>query len=63
MRKRKRGAYRSDLQMTYALVVCGISIVCGYLPAGFGLSVWGCLILGIAAIILLLRVVGKRVDV
>ena len=50
-------------QMTYALVVCGISIVCGYLPAGFGLSVWGCLILGIAAIILLLRVVGKRVDV
>lgn len=50
-------------QMTYALVVCGISIICGYLPAGFGLSVWGCLILGIAAIILLLRVVGKRVDV
>lgn len=50
-------------QMTYALVVCGISIVCGYLPAGFGLSVWACLILGIAAIILLLRVVGKRVDV
>ncbi|MFC2527959.1 MAG: Na+/H+ antiporter NhaC family protein [Campylobacter sp.] len=50
-------------QMTYALVVCGISIVCGYLPAGFGLSVWGCLVLGIAAIILLLRVVGKRVDV
>ncbi len=50
-------------QMTYALVVCGISIVCGYLPAGFGLSVWGCLILGIAAIIILLRVVGKRVDV
>ncbi|WP_297913747.1 Na+/H+ antiporter NhaC family protein [uncultured Campylobacter sp.] len=50
-------------QMTYALVVCGISIVCGYLPAGFGLSVWGCLILGIAAIILLLRTVGKRVDV
>lgn len=50
-------------QMTYALVVCGISIVCGYLPAGFGLSVWGCLILGITAIILLLRVVGKRVDV
>ena len=50
-------------QMTYALVVCGISIICGYLPAGFGLSVWGCLILGIAAIILLLRTVGKRVDV
>ena len=50
-------------QMTYALVVCGISIICGYLPAGFGLSVWGCLVLGIAAIILLLRVVGKRVDV
>ena len=50
-------------QMTYALVVCGISIICGYLPAGFGLSVWACLILGIAAIILLLRTVGKRVDV
>ncbi len=50
-------------QMTYALVVCGISIICGYLPSGFGLSVWGCLVLGIAAIILLLRVVGKRVDV
>lgn len=50
-------------QMTYALVVCGISIICGYLPAGFGLSVWACLILGIAAIILLLRVVGKRVDI
>ncbi|KGI55979.1 Na+/H+ antiporter NhaC family protein [Campylobacter sp. MIT 97-5078] len=48
-------------QMPYALSVCVISILCGYLPVSFGLNVWLSLILGLVVMILLLRFIGKKV--
>lgn len=49
-------------QMPYALSVCAISILCGYLPVALGLNVWLGLAFGILAMIALLFVVGKKVD-
>ncbi|TXE89403.1 Na+/H+ antiporter NhaC family protein [Campylobacter volucris] len=49
-------------QMPYALSVCVISILCGYLPVALGLNVWLGLAFGILAMIVLLFVVGKKVD-
>lgn len=49
-------------QMPYALSVCAISILCGYLPVALGLNVWLGLAFGILAMIVLLFVVGKKVD-
>ncbi|EAH7030021.1 Na+/H+ antiporter NhaC family protein [Campylobacter lari] len=49
-------------QMPYALSVCAISILCGYLPVTLGLNVWLGLVFGILAMIALLFVVGKKVD-
>lgn len=49
-------------QMPYALSVCVISILCGYLPVALGLNVWLGLAFGILAMIALLFVVGKKVD-
>ncbi|MCV3415105.1 Na+/H+ antiporter NhaC family protein [Campylobacter lari] len=49
-------------QMPYALSVCAISILCGYLPVALGLNVWLGLVFGIIAMIALLFVVGKKVD-
>lgn len=48
-------------QMPYALSVCVISLIFGYLSVSLGLSVWLSLILGFVAMILLLRSVGKKV--
>ncbi|WP_291953208.1 Na+/H+ antiporter NhaC family protein [Campylobacter sp.] len=50
-------------QMPYALSVCAISILCGYLPVALGLNVWLGLILGIVAMVILLFVIGKKVDI
>ena len=49
-------------QLPYAAAMALISVVFGTLPVGFGWNVWVCLPLGIAAIIVWLRVFGRRVD-
>lgn len=49
-------------QLPYAAAIALISVVFGTLPVGFGWNVWVCLPLGIAAIIVWLRVFGRRVD-
>lgn len=48
-------------QMPYALVVGGIAIVLGTLPAGFGISSWLLLPLGSAALLIVLLVVGRPI--
>jgi Na+/H+ antiporter NhaC len=49
-------------QMPYALT-CGLAaILIGYIPAGFGISPWITLPIGIAALIALVRFVGRRAD-
>lgn len=49
-------------QFTYALCVGVIAIAFGYLPVALGLSVWIALIGGLISVALLVRFVGKRVD-
>lgn len=49
-------------QMPYAISVCLISIIFGYLPVTLGLNVGFSLALGVLAMILLLRLLGKKVD-
>ncbi len=49
-------------QMPYALTVGGIAIVCGTLPAGFGVSPWILLPLGLVAMLLVLLAVGRKVE-
>ena len=49
-------------QFTYALCVGAIAIAFGYLPVALGLSVWIALIGGLISVALLVRFVGKRVD-
>ena len=46
-------------QMPYALLVGGVSIVCGTLLIGLGVPVWITHILGIGTLIAVLRLVGK----
>jgi len=48
-------------QLPYALAVGGVAIVAGTLPAGFGLSWWITLPLGVAALWVLLRWLGREV--
>ena len=48
-------------QLPYALIAAAISIVFGYLPAGFGIYGWESLIAGIIATILIIRFFGKKV--
>ncbi len=50
-------------QMPYALVIAGISIVIGYIPAGLGLPAWVSLIIGIAVIWAMLKFFGKSTDI
>ncbi len=50
-----------NTQMPYALFVAGVAITLGYLPAGFGISWFILLPVGILALIGLLRVFGKKV--
>ncbi len=48
-------------QMPYALVVGGIAIVCGTLPAGFGVSSWLLLPCGFVAMLFVLLAFGRKV--
>ncbi len=49
-------------QLPYAVSAAGIAIVLGTLPTSFGVSPWIALPLGIAAAVLLVRLVGSRTD-
>jgi len=49
-----------ETQMQYALAVGGISIVCGFIPAGLGLNPWLAMALGVAAVYCVLRFAGKN---
>ncbi len=48
-------------QMPYALTTAAIAAAVGYIPAGFGMSPWISLPIGIVAIFLVLKFVGKSV--
>ncbi len=48
-------------QMPYALTTAAIAAAVGYIPAGFGLTPWVSLPIGIIAIFLVLKFVGKSV--
>jgi hypothetical protein len=43
-------------------MAASISIIFGYLPAGYGIYGWESLLAGIIAIILLIRFMGKKVN-
>jgi len=47
-------------QLPYALVVAAVALLVGYVPAGFGVPPWLCLILGAGVLALLLRIFGRR---
>jgi Na+/H+ antiporter NhaC len=47
-------------QMPYALSVGALAVVCGYLPAGFGLSPWISLAAGAGLVVLLVFKVGRH---
>ncbi|MCP4503595.1 MAG: Na+/H+ antiporter NhaC family protein [Deltaproteobacteria bacterium] len=49
-------------QMPYALSVGGVSILFGTLPAGFGVSPWLCLVVGIAALLAIVRFAASPVE-
>ncbi|MBP88749.1 MAG: hypothetical protein CMJ64_18895 [Planctomycetaceae bacterium] len=49
-------------QLPYALSVGAVSIICGTLPVGFGVPVWFLLPAGVAALVILLLAIGRRVD-
>ncbi len=49
-------------QLPYALVVGGLSVVFGTLPAGLGVPAWVGLLLATAASVALLRLVGRHPD-
>lgn len=50
-------------QMPYAVLAAVVSAIFGFIPAGFGVPVWISIILGIAALYLFVRFVGKSTDV
>jgi Na+/H+ antiporter NhaC len=49
-------------QLPYALLVGTVSVCCGTIPVGFGISVWIALPLAGAALVALLFLLGRRVD-
>lgn len=49
-------------QMPYALLVAGISIMCGTIPTGFGVSVWLLLPLGFLGMLFALFAFGRRAE-
>ncbi|QKG29417.1 Na+/H+ antiporter NhaC family protein [Campylobacter sp. RM16187] len=48
-------------QMPYALSICAVSILVGYMPVSLGLSIWIALPLGLLAVALMVRFVGQKV--
>ena len=49
-------------QSPYAFVCAGVAAFCGFIPAGFGVSPWISLPVGLLACFLIVRFVGKPVD-
>ncbi|MFH5804080.1 Na+/H+ antiporter NhaC family protein [Alienimonas sp. DA493] len=49
-------------QMPYAATVGLISLVCGYVPAGFGVPSWICLPIGLVACVAVVRFVGRPIE-
>ncbi len=49
-------------QLPYALTAAGIAILLGILPASFGVPAWITLVVGIAATVVVVRLVGKPVE-
>lgn len=49
-------------QLPYSLTVAGFALVFGYIPTGFGVSPWICLVAGIAGLGVFLKFFGKPVD-
>ena len=49
-------------QMPYALTVAAITVICGYIPAGFGLSIWVVLPVAVVITVAVVYFVGKPVD-
>ncbi len=48
-------------QLPYALMAAAVSIIFGYLPAGFGIYGWESLLAGMAVTIIIIRFFGKKV--
>lgn len=48
-------------QIPYALFICGISLITGYIPVSLGFSVWFVLPLNFILIAFLLRLIGKKI--
>ena len=49
-------------QLPYAIVVAGVAILTGYLPAGFGWNIYASTSIGVAVLVGILFLVGKRAD-
>lgn len=49
-------------QMPYALLVCAISVLFGYIPVSLGLNVYLTIILGVVMMSIALRLIGKKVE-
>ena len=49
-------------QVPYALTVCVISLIFGFIPAGLGIPVWMSIAAGTAACLVFIRFVGKKTD-
>lgn len=49
-------------QMPYALTVAAITVICGYIPVGFGLPIWIVLPAAIVIVFAVVYFVGKPVD-
>ena len=50
-------------QLPYALLVAAVSIFLGTIPVGFGVSVWPLLGIGIVALAIALRLLGRRAEI
>jgi Na+/H+ antiporter NhaC len=48
--------------MPYALVAAGLAGVVGSIPVGLGMSPWISLPVGIVALVVVVRLLGKRVE-
>ena len=50
-------------QMPYAIYIAIITILCGYIPSGFGLPLYVILPVAIFVVVAGLRIIGKRTDI
>lgn len=49
-------------QLPYALTVGGVSLLCGFIPAGYGLNPFISLLIGIVVLFGLIKLIGKKTD-